>query len=81
MLQKVIQVGNSLALTIPKAFIKQTGFKAGDKIFVHQDPKSKSLVVTSKEHAHKMNLSPDLFAWLKDIENKYSDAIKDLANK
>lgn len=81
MLQKVIQVGNSLALTIPKSFIDKTGFKAGDEIFVHQDPESKSLIVTAKESYHRINLSPDLFAWLSDVKDKYSDAIKDLAKK
>lgn len=81
MLQKVIQIGNSLALTIPKSFIDKTGFRAGDEIFVHQEPQSKSLIVTTKEQASKIKLSPDLFSWLNDIENKYSDAIKDLADK
>lgn len=81
MLQKVIQVGNSLALTIPKSFIDKTGFKVGDEIYVHQNPKSRSLIVTSKDQARKLKLSPDLFAWLNDVEDKYSDAIKDLAKK
>ena len=54
MIQKVIQVGNSLALTIPKSFIDKTGYKAGDEVFVHQEPKSKSLIITSKENGEKM---------------------------
>ena len=81
MIQKVIQVGNSLALTIPKSFIDKTGFKAGDEIFVHQEPKSRSLIITTKEQAKKMKMSPDLFSWLNAIEEKYSEAIKKLAQK
>ncbi|KXK10189.1 MAG: SpoVT / AbrB like domain protein [Microgenomates bacterium OLB23] len=81
MLQKVIQVGNSLALTIPKSFVDKTGFKAGDEIYVHQEPQSKSLIITTKDQAKKMKLSPDLFSWLNDMEEKYSEAIKDLAKK
>ncbi len=81
MIQKVIQVGNSLALTIPKSFIDKTGFKAGDEIFVQQEPQSKSLIITTKDQARKMKLSPDLFSWLDEMEEKYSDAIKDLAQK
>ena len=79
MIQKVIQVGNSLAFTIPKSFVDATGFKAGDEVFVHQEPKSKSLIVTTKERAKKMKVSPDLLIWLDEIEEKYSDAIKELA--
>jgi putative addiction module antidote len=81
MLQKIIKVGNSLALTIPKSFINQTGYKAGDEVFVQQEPSSKSLIITTKDQAKKMKLSPDLFSWLNDMEEKYSDAIKDLAKK
>ncbi|MFS8159372.1 MAG: AbrB/MazE/SpoVT family DNA-binding domain-containing protein [Candidatus Roizmanbacteria bacterium] len=81
MLQKIIQVGNSLALTIPKAFIDKTGFSAGDKIYVHQEPSSKSLIITSVAQAKKLNFSPDLFVWLNSVEKKYSKAIKKLAQK
>jgi putative addiction module antidote len=81
MLQKILKVGNSFALTIPKSFINKTGFKAGDEVFVQQEPSSKSLIITTKDQAKKMKLSPDLFSWLNDMEEKYSDAIKDLAKK
>ena len=81
MLQKIIQVGNSLALTIPKSFIDKTGFKAGDEIYVQQEPRTKSLLITSKDRSNQMKLSPDLFLWMSNIEEKYSKAIKDLAKK
>jgi putative addiction module antidote len=81
MFQKILKVGNSLALTIPKSFIDKTGFKAGDEVFVQQEPRSKSIIITTKERAEKMKLSPDLFSWLNDVEEKYSDAIKQLAKK
>lgn len=81
MLQKVIKVGNSLALTIPKSFVEKTGFKAGDEIFVQQEPQSKSLIITTKDQAKKIKLSPDLFSWLNEVEEKYTDAIKELASK
>lgn len=80
MVQKIIQVGNSLALTIPKSFINKTGFKAGDELYVQQEPSSKSLIITTKDQADKIQLSPDLFAWLDDIEKNYSKEIKELAN-
>ncbi|MBP9798222.1 AbrB/MazE/SpoVT family DNA-binding domain-containing protein [Candidatus Woesebacteria bacterium] len=81
MIQKVIQVGNSLAFTIPKAFIDQTGFKVGDELFVQQDPKNKSLIVTAKDSAGKMKVGPELFSWLDSIEEKYTEAIKQLAKR
>lgn len=79
MLQKIIKIGNSLAFTIPKSFIDQTNFKVGDELEVQQDPHNKTLLITSKENANKMKLSPDLFQWIERIEKKYSKAIKELA--
>lgn len=81
MLQKIIQVGNSLALTIPKNFIDETGFSAGDQVFVKTDPANKTIVVTSKDRAKQVKLKPDLFNWLDKIEEEYGDVIKELANK
>lgn len=81
MIQKVIQVGNSLALTIPKSFADKANFKAGDEIFVQQEPDTKTLIITTKDQAKKMMFGPDLFAWLNAIEKKYATAIKDLAQK
>lgn len=81
MVQKIIKVGNSFALTIPKSFIDETGFKAGDELFVQQDIKNKAILITIKDNVSRMKLSPELFTWLDTIENKYSDAIKQLAHK
>lgn len=81
MMQKIIKVGNSLAFTIPKSFINETGFQPGDELFVQQDPSTKSLIITTEEHARKMQLSPDLFSWLNTMEDKHSEAIKELAKK
>ena len=81
MIQKIIQVGNSLAFTIPKLFVDQTGFKVGDELFVQQDPKNKSLIVTTIDLAGKMKVSPELFSWLDSIEKRYETAIKQLAQR
>jgi len=79
MIQKVIKVGNSLALTIPKSFIDETGYKAGDEIFVQLEPQTKSLIMTTEANAKKMNLSTDLLMWMGSVQKKYAGAIKELA--
>jgi len=81
MLQKIIKVGNSLAFTIPKSFIDQTKFKAGDELYIQQDPSNKTILITDKKNASRMKLTPDLFNWIQKIEKKYSIAIKELANR
>lgn len=81
MRQKVIQVGNSLALTIPKSFVNETGFQAGDEVIVQQDTDNKTLLITTPERAGSIRLRPELFSWLERIEKQYAEAIKALAKK
>jgi len=81
MTQKIIKVGNSYAFTIPKSFMKKAGFKAGDEVYVQQNPEHKTLLITARSNKSKMKLSPELFSWLDKIESNYSQAIKSLAKK
>ncbi len=81
MLQKIIQVGNSLAITIPKQFISESGLRAGDLMFVQPDSATKTLVVTDEANASSVRLNPQLFSWLKTIEETYGPAIKALAKQ
>jgi putative addiction module antidote len=81
MTQKILKVGNSFALTIPRSFIDKVGFKAGDEVYVQEDLDNKLLLITVKENANRLKLSPDLFTWLDKIEKKYQKAILELAKK
>lgn len=45
MIQKIIKAGNSLAITIPKEFIKACGLKAGDKVDVFYSISLKSIII------------------------------------
>lgn len=36
--QKIIRTGNSLAVTIPSAFVQAIGVKAGQEVLVHIEP-------------------------------------------
>lgn len=47
-MSKIIQVGNSLAVTIPSKFIKQTGLKLGDEINIKTIATKGKLVIHFK---------------------------------
>lgn len=82
MLQKIIQVGNSLAVTIPKAFADQVGWKAGEKISVIEDPESEALrIQQDKKHALKAGVTPEFYRWLKKFNTKYKTVLEELAKK
>lgn len=82
MLQKIIQVGNSLAVTIPRGFANQVGIKPGQKVMVDEDVKSGVLTVQSaKPRAVTGSLTPEFLQWLKKFNARYKDALTELAKK
>ncbi|MBI3619977.1 AbrB/MazE/SpoVT family DNA-binding domain-containing protein [Candidatus Roizmanbacteria bacterium] len=81
MTQKIIRVGNSVALTIPKSFIEETGYKVGDQVVVEHDIEHKMLLVKPKEASGMKSLTPEFFHWLENTAKKYENVIKELANR
>lgn len=81
MLQKIIQVGNSLAVTIPKDFVRKAKLHRGEEVAVETDVVSKIVLIKPKSLGEKSSLTPEFFDWLSQITKKYEGAIKELARK
>lgn len=83
MLQKIIQVGNSYAITIPKDFVREAKLKSGQKMRVDVDIDSETLSVQPMERPslQKGSLTPEFLSWLKKFNARYKDALKELAKK
>ena len=81
--QTVIQVGNSLAITLPANFVKDKKIKAGQKILVRQDMQVDALVVASSNALFKKasGITPDFLDWLEKFNKKYKTALTELAKK
>lgn len=80
--QKIIKVGNSLAITLPVSFVKEGNIKAGAEVIVEQNAAYKTLYVKPASAKYsKSKLTPEFYEWLDDISKKYKDVIKELANK
>ncbi|OGD95554.1 hypothetical protein A3F02_01135 [Candidatus Curtissbacteria bacterium RIFCSPHIGHO2_12_FULL_38_9b] len=72
MIQKIIRVGNSAAVTIPQNVIREKKLKVGDKIQIDVKP---------VENLKKTTLTPKFIKWVdKYIENN-RPALKELAGK
>jgi len=80
MIQKIIRVGNSLAVTLPKNFIEEAKFSAGDEIRVEVNPGLRAVYMRSIDSDNGEGLTPEFKSWLDDICEKESDIIKALAN-
>lgn len=78
--QSVIKVGNSLAVTLPKRFVKGRKVKAGQKIFVEDDVEL-GLVQIRAKNVKKLSLTPEFKEWLDEVSVKYEGLIKELAKR
>lgn len=80
MLQTVMQVGNSLAITLPKQFVDAKGIKAGQKMLVDAD-NDLSLVQVRTSNSIAPKVTPEFKQWLDKFNARYKTGLAELANK
>ncbi len=85
MTQKIIQVGNSAAIVIPKEYLETLGVKVGTKVEVSLDPTIKQLVVDlrqKKQHVGKgAKLSREFEQWLQNFLTEDQELLDELAGR
>lgn len=81
MLQKIIQVGNSYAVTIPSSFAEEVGWKAGEKVMVSADVESETLKIQQQKSVLKSGVTPEFYRWLSKFNAKYKTVLEKLAKK
>ncbi len=77
MTQKVIKVGDSVAVIIPKKSLKELGIRAGDTVSVEIDKKQRKVSI---EPIMK-EVDKDLLLWTNKFIERYRPALEALANK
>jgi antitoxin component of MazEF toxin-antitoxin module len=78
MKHKVIKVGNSLAITLPSAFIKARNLKAGQEIFLNVDAERDMLFIrTTKEGI--AGITPEFKSWLDKFNEDHFEALSALS--
>ena len=81
MKQRVIQIGNSTGVTIPKKILKETGLKNGSFVYVEKDPNGKTIYITQKERIFNSSITPDFLGVLEKVNKRYGPALRRLAKK
>jgi hypothetical protein len=81
--QKVIQVGNSLAITLPASFVRNKELKAGQRVMVRQDLEEGALVVATLNSPirNSSGITPDFLYWLEKFNDKHKAALLALSKK
>lgn len=72
MIQKIIRVGNSVAVIIPKKVLQEKNLKVGQSAEVDIQPVKK---------ARKTTLTPAFLEWVDKYIEKNRPALEELANK
>ena len=76
MIQKVLKVGSSAAVTLPKKALRELGLAIGDDISVTVDPAHKRVVMQQAIAVDK-----ELVDWTKRFIERYRPALEALAKQ
>jgi len=79
MIQKVLKVGSSAAVTIPKKSLEELGLKPGDKVSVEINKKTKSVVI--KPHGRISDEDAKVARLTMDFINRYRKDLEILSRK
>ena len=77
MTQKVLRIGSSVAVVIPKKSLKELGLKAGDEVVVEVDRKNRKVLI---EPVIK-EVDKEVLQWSRKFIERYRPALEALAKK
>lgn len=80
-MQKIISVGNSAAITLPKGFLEEVRLKIGDKVRVKTDSNSKTMIIEPCFDKGEAKLSKDFVDWTSEFIEKQRLVLEELASK
>ena len=77
--QKVIKIGKSTGITIPKEILEELNLKAGDQVVVEVDKKQGGAFIRTTKK--KMTVDRELLDWTDRFIEEYRPALEALAKK
>ena len=82
MTQKLIQIGNSTGIIIPKVLLETLGLKPGSEVNVETDKNTRSLIIQIKGVSLKStSINTHFLKILDKVNNEYGRALQELAEK
>lgn len=83
MLQKIIKVGNSYAVTIPKDFVKSRGVNDAQTVSLKINEETDEVVLKFgiDQESVKEVVDPEVYKVAKQLLKRYLPAFKELATK
>jgi putative addiction module antidote len=82
MKQKIIKIGNSAGIILPKKLQTELGLKLGDTVAMEYNTGSKFAILAKEEEKRLSSKNiPELDDWLKKFNAKYKTALAELSKK
>lgn len=78
--QKIIQVGNSAGIIIPKALLDQLNLEPGSQVVVQEDLTAGAIIIT-KKGTKTTSINSNFLDILEKVNKEYGPALKELAKK
>ena len=80
--QKIIQIGNSTGVILPKSLLAKAGLKPGTKVVIEEDAGSDSLIISKMgSKNHRSSLTPQFMEMLEKVNKHYGSALRELARR
>ncbi|MBI3485444.1 AbrB/MazE/SpoVT family DNA-binding domain-containing protein [Candidatus Daviesbacteria bacterium] len=84
--QKLYRNGNSIAVTIPKEYLKELSLKEGSEVLVVKDEETQAITISGVKNkrsnkSRDISLTPKFLKWLEDFNKEYGPALEELAKK
>lgn len=82
MTQKIIQIGNSTGIIIPKALLDSLGLQPGSEVTVETDAETNALIIQNSKSIKKTSsVTAHFLSVLEKVNKEYSNALRELAQK
>lgn len=79
--RKLYKNGNSIAVTMPKEYLKDLNLRDGSEVIVEKNAISQTITIGKKGKRVDSSLTPEFYNWLKEFNAKYKNALTELAKK
>jgi len=79
--QKIIKIGNSTGVIIPKALLNQIGLETGQEVLIEQDPTTNALIIIKKGTKIKRSIAPEFIDILEKVNKQYGSVLRELAER
>lgn len=82
LIQKLYKNGNSVAVTIPKEYLKEFNLREGTEVVVEQDAATRTITISPNiDHQAYSTVTPKFLKWLEAFNKEYGPALKELAKR